>query len=422
MDNRFKSIPPHRLIILAIAAFLSPVMLQLTGNGIFKILDDLIFIFLLIDSWIALHKKKVAININKTCSLVIFIVCAYLITESLLALIYGNEVLVVILQFRQYKYMFLVLILHYYNSEKDYETIHKLASIIAYCSIPISIVQRILVPSNSGDYVTGLYGANTSGIMTMFLLILFFSEFTRNLSLGNRLVGWEFLYFIPIAINETKIAFYLIPFFFLIAIIISKKNILKSLITISVILFLIFLPFSMMFQKLYSENIWDYYSNKETLNNYMMMDVDADMGRVLKIQMGYDIISEKPLSTLVGYGLGAGYVGAGDVRYGHIAVQYTGQTNLFGATRTQVFDLLIDTGLFGLFFLYVMLFTLFTTIISAQRRAAFKQRYYYVAIFSLLTWTIGLFYNEVMIMNNLFFFMTLSIYMTCINLTRLQNA
>lgn len=410
----------YRLIILAVAAFLSPFLLQLTGSSLFKICDDVVFLFLLVDSFIALKKKKIKVNFDKTCALVTLIFSTYIIVELINALINNNNFIVVLLEFRHYKYLFVFYILFYYNDEAVFTKIYKIARIIAFLSVPVSIIQRYLIKDASGDVITGLFGDNASGIMTIFLLILYFSKLSKNISLGNKIINWDILYFIPIGINETKIAFILIPLMFLVAVLIARRNILKNVMIMILISALLLPILSYVYTKNYSLNVWSYFTNIHKLNAYMNVsdnNESSDMGRFLKIKKGYEIININRLSTLVGYGLGSGYVGKGTGEMGQISEKFNNNL-LFGATRTQLFDSLVTTGVLGVIFQVAFIIVIFVRLITVKN---LNTDFYYVAVLSLITWGICLFYMVIMIQSNLFFLMITSIYMTCMKLPCLER-
>jgi hypothetical protein len=92
-----------------------------------------------------------------------------------------------------------------------------------YLSVPVAIAQRFLISAETGDVVTGLYGYGASGTMTLFLLILFFAEFSYRLSRGMPLAGWYLLFWIPIGLNETKITFFIVPVLFIVALVAARS-------------------------------------------------------------------------------------------------------------------------------------------------------------------------------------------------------
>lgn len=401
-----------RLIILAAAAFLSPLLLQLLPQPLFKILDDIVFFILLFDALVALKKKNIPIVFDRTCLLVTLLFSLYLFFEAANALIRHSSGYAVFMEFRHYKYLFLFCILFYYNSESVFTLIYRLARFIAYLSVPVAVIQRLVLPSSTGDIITGLYGNSASGIMTIMLLLLYFSEFARNMALGKRLIGWDIVYFIPIGLNETKIAFVLIPVLLVFTVLIVRKNILRNLVSVLLILAILLPSLSYVYTRIYSVNVWSYFTNKNEIHTYLLEANSKDMGRLLKISKAYEIIGATELTKAVGYGLGAGYVGSGPEKMGFIAGKYNDEL-LFGSTRTQLFDSLVETGILGVILQLMFISVIFIRLITAK---SMRQDYYYVAVYSLILWVACLFYMVVIIQTNLFFLMITGIYMSCMNL------
>ena len=397
----------YRFYILALFAFLSPVLLQATDYWLFKISDDIVFGLVLIDALVAVQKKKIETKYHQGCLMIIIIFCLYLIFEACYAVINGNEYRVVFLQFRQYKYMFLFLVLLYYREDIFNATYH-LAKTVAFVSIFVAIGQRMISSSSSGDVVTGLYGYNASGIMSLFLLILFFSEFTWRLSQGGAILGWYFLYFIPMGLNETKVVFFMLPIMFIVSLIMSKKASIKNILILCTWAALLFYSTSMIYQQFYQSDINHLFS-KEKIMTYMTDKSRYDLGRLSKIKIAYMIIDKSPKDMLLGFGIGAGFTGRQTKTFGIIAEKYNAQ-NLFYGTRPQLFNSLIDTGLLGVILQVLLIVMVLLKIIFSK---AGYQLYHFTAIFSLITWAIGLFYQDVLTASNLVFFMLTAIYLAC---------
>lgn len=398
----------YRFFLLALFAFLSPVLLQLTDFWIFKISDDIVFGLILIDALIAVQKKNIEVKYNQVCLLVIVAFCLYLFFETFYAIINGNEFKVVFLQFRQYKYIFLFLVLLYYRDE-IFPAMFNLAKVIAFISIFVSIMQRLMISNPSGDVVTGLYGYNASGIMTLFLLILFFTEFTQRLSQGISIFGWYFLFFIPIGLNETKIVFFMLPIMFVVSLIMSKKATFKNILILCACAAFLFFSTIMMYQQFYKSDLLSVFST-ERLMTYMTEKSRYDLGRFSKIQIAYTIIDKTPTDRIFGYGIGAGFTGRQSKAFGVVAEKYSAQ-NLFFGTRPQLFNSLIDTGLLGVILQLLLIITVTIKIIFSKGK---YQLHHFAAIFSLIVWSVGLFYQDILTASNLAFFMFTAIYLACL--------
>jgi len=400
----------YRFIILALVAILSPVLLQVTDLWVFKVSSDLIFGLVLIDSLVAIKKKNINSKYNKVCLMVIVIFCLYYIFEAAYAVINGTAIMIVILQFRQYKYIFLFLVILYYHNENSFNSVFNLAKAIAYISVIVSVVQRISSNSHKGDVVTGLYGFGASGIMSLFLLILFFSEFSKRIYQGKPVLGWYFLYFIPLTINETKIVFFLLPIMFIVSLMISKKASLKNLFVLLVCAGGLFYLISIPYQMFYHTSAFSYFS-EEKLMAYMTEDDRYDLGRLRKVEIAYAIIDKSIIDRTYGYGIGAGYTSGQGEKLGVIAERYY-VMNVFSGTRPQIFNSLIDTGLLGIALQFLFIITVGIKIVFSK--AAWKM-YDFTAIFSLIVWLVGFFYQDILTASNLAFFMFTSIYFACLS-------
>jgi hypothetical protein len=143
---------------------------------------------------------------------------------------------------------------------------------------------------------------------------------------------------------------------------------------------------------------------------YMTEVNSEDMGRYHKTMIAYEIIDRSPLTKTFGYGIGAGFSGQLTGVSGIVSEKYHAR-NLFGGTRPQLFNTLIDSGIAGV--VAQLLFIVLMTIKIVFLSGAYSLKHY-VAIFSLLTLFIGIFYQDVMTTPNLAFYIFTSIYLVCI--------
>ncbi|MCR6545237.1 hypothetical protein [Dehalobacterium formicoaceticum] len=399
----------YRFIILVLVAMLSQVMLQITDSTMFKISDDFVFLLLLIDSLVAVKKKRIEIGFDRITLVAVSVLCFSYIFSVVLALLNGNQIMVIVLQLRQYKYVFVFLILLYYHGDRVFYQMYNIVRIIGYISVPVSIIQRFSSSNPSGDIVTGLYGYGTSGIMSLFLLIIFFSELCQRLAQGKRIFGWYFLFFVPLGLNETKIVFVMIPIMFVITLWMTKKftltNVLFMVFSAAILLY----GTSFMYRQVYHREVSEIFS-REYLTEYMTEVNSEDIGRYNKTMIAYDIIDRSPLTRTFGYGIGAGFSGQLTGAFGIVSEKYYAR-NLFGGTRPQLFNTLIDSGVAGV--AAQLLFIVLMTVKIVYFSGAYSLKHY-VAIFSLLTLFTGIFYQDVMTTPNLAFFIFTSIYLVCI--------
>lgn len=402
LDYRFK--------ILVFTALLTPLLLQLTGSWIFKISDDIIFVLVLLDALVAVIKKKIKLTYDITSMLMISLLIMPLLAGVFYAIIYDNQPMVVLLQLRQYKYLFMFLILMYYSREDIFDILFNNARLIAYISVPVAIVQRYLISADTGDVVTGLFGHGASGTMTLFLLVLFFAEFSYRLSRGWTLLGWYWLFWLPIGLNETKIAFFIAPVLFVLALIVTRKISLKNVTALLLCAVVFLYATGTLYNTVYETNIMTYFS-KDKLIAYMYDIGEGDMGRIQKVNISLDIIGRTPLNAIIGYGLGSGFSGEYSQTTGIIAEKYDAD-NLFAGTRPQVFNSLIDTGYLGVAVQFLFVIVLLLKLLFSQGT---YRLLHYTAIFSLAILFVGILYAEILTISNLAFLIFTSIYLACIN-------
>ncbi|NLD48631.1 MAG: hypothetical protein GX660_15825, partial [Clostridiaceae bacterium] len=306
-DNR----NTYRFLILLFSVLLSPVLLQYTKLSVFKVFDDVVFVLLSVDTFLCSKNNKHAVRpaneryyINVE-SVLLALFVSYLAFSAFLGIVNGNSLSIVFLQLRQYKFFLLFIFMWLYGSEDIYNNSLKIYRIMLYVSIPVSFLQRFLIDSPSGDVVTGLFGYGASGTMTLLILIVFFSELTYRLYNNKKPLGVYVLVLIPIVLNETKIAFVLVPILFVVSLFLSKKLNLNSFVAVSLILAII-LPIGNHFYKMfYNADAWELFIDPDKFELYFNSDETIDVGRFRKIEISYEIIKDNLFTNLFGYGTGS---------------------------------------------------------------------------------------------------------------------
>ncbi|WP_281884329.1 O-antigen ligase family protein [Paenibacillus sp. YYML68] len=361
-NNRSIGIP---ISILTLIVFLTPMSTQVTGVSLLKLIEDGAYFLMFLYSAYTLKRNNDIIHIPKTVMLLLFFLLGYAVLGY-----YYSGIGVVILQFREFKYLLLLVILIPFTKREDFKYVWPILNVVAIVCIPVSIVQWFIFQS-SGDFITGIMGERQSGTMSLFLMIVFFSEFTRRLVGGQRVLGLYFLYLVPTALNESKITLFLLPVLIVLSLIMSKKFKLKYMLVVGIFLALFFTGYSMMFDATGYKKGFDEMFSYEGLKEYMLEDGEGwgkDAGRLTKLLMAFDLIEDSPY---FGYGLGASYGGATSGLAGYIFATNNSGVKL-GGTRQQVVLSLIDTGIIGASFAVLLLLVVFMKVVAVRKMSLEK--------------------------------------------------
>lgn len=345
-------------VVLTLVVFLTPFAMQITRNNYVKLVEDAAYMMMLLYSvQMMLEQGCVKVKVSKTG---LFLVL--LITIFALKGIYYNGLSLVMLQFREFKYLLVPLILIPYRDINYFNSVWTTLKIIAAISIPVSIVQWF-VYGTEGDRITGVLGYGASGTLTLFLMFLFFTELGLRLYNDRPVLGFYFSYLIPTIINETKITFILLPIMLFITLLVTRK--LKSIKAIGIILVvaILLLGWAILYEKNYENSIFDYFSS-EQLDAYLYStDWEEDAGRFAKVAYGFEIVKENNL--LFGYGLGASYYGETSGLKGYAFKNFYIK-NIFGGTKPQLFLSIIDLGLGGIILIVLILSVTFIRLLKKK--------------------------------------------------------
>ncbi len=350
---------PNRInvfIILTLIVFLTPVVTQITGNNLFKLIEDIAYMVILTHSiYIMLLHNKVVIEKS-------IVMPAFILLFALFSLIgiYYNGLSLVILQFREFKYLLLLIIMIPYTDREYFKNVWTVLKLIATASVPVAVIQWIIY-RDDGDRITGLLGYGGSGTLTLFVLIIFFTELGIRLQNNKPVLGYYFLYLIPTFINETKITFILIPVMLMVILILTKKLTSKKAILIITLCIAVVIVFGIIYEKVYSTSIFEVFSY-EYLNEYLFATHwEGDAGRFAKVLYAYNIV--KTGNFAFGYGLGSSYIGATSGKEGYIVQNFYNESMLRG-TRPQLFLSLLDMGVIGTAFLLYIIIFIFVKVIK----------------------------------------------------------
>jgi len=328
----------------------------MAGSNYFKLIEDLAYLVLLTHSiYIMILNNKIVIG--KSIVMPVFILL--LVLFSLIG-IYYNGISLVILQYREFKYLLLLIIMIPYSDKEYFKNVWTALKIIAAISVPVAVIQWIIY-RDDGDRITGLLGYGGSGTLTLFVLIVFFTELGMRLQYNKPVLGYYFLYLIPTFINETKITFVLIPVMLMSTLIITKKLNSKKAILIIILCLLVVVIYAVIYERVYSKSIFEIFSY-DYLSEYLFAtNWIGDAGRLAKVLFAYNII--KNGNFFLGYGLGSSYIGATSGKVGYIARNFYNES-MFGGTRPQLFLSLLDMGVLGTALLLIIIIFFFIKVLK----------------------------------------------------------
>ncbi len=326
-------------VVLTLIVFLTPVIMQITKNNYVKLIEDAAYLIMLLQSvYIMLFHNRIIFEKSKTMLLFVLLLLTFTVIG-----IYYNGISLVILQFREFKYLLLLVIMIPYADKEYFKHVWTVLKIIAAISIPVSVIQWFIY-KNDGDRITGLLGYGGSGTLTLFVLIIFFTELGMRLQNNKSILGYYILYLIPTALNETKITLFLFPVLLLMTLILTKKLRSKQTIIIIVVVIVLFFAWAYSYERMYSRSAVDVFSS-EFLENYLYATHwVGDAGRIAKVIYAFNII--KDTNIFLGYGLGSSYIGGTSGLTGIISRTYYNR-EMFGGTKPQLFLSLLDKGLLG---------------------------------------------------------------------------
>ncbi|MEF1292140.1 hypothetical protein, partial [Vibrio sp. M260118] len=201
------------------------------------------------------------------------------------------------------------------------------------------------------DDITGLFGPKSTSLYS-FLVVVYVSTIAAVNGLDK--VKWNWLLFIPVFLNETKITFLLFPITLVLLLVLVGRIRFYHLILFSIIGFFSLIALNNIYMNLYGYEFSDVFTY-DYLDSYLFdfTDLHKDVPRFYRIYVAYGYLENSDFFHYVfGHGLGAEYVGDQGGRLGSVAQEFK-YTLLNQGTRIQLFQLLLDYGVLGtaLFFL-----------------------------------------------------------------------
>lgn len=193
-------------------------------------------------------------------------------------------------------------------SEKEFKRLLIFIFVLMCAQLPVVLYQRFIKYNTalSGDPMGGTLGANTSGVLSVLILLVlcvYVALYLKNrISFLPFIVGF-FVVFLPTTMNETKITFALLPFCFLISSVIGKTDLRKM--ARILMLFLVMAVSLVVLKNIYDHfqmKRWEYgittfMEQKGRLKHY----ADARLNPIYKT---LDKISSDPVFFLFGVGAG----------------------------------------------------------------------------------------------------------------------
>jgi len=256
-------------------------------------------------------------------------------------------------------FIFPILYMHYLqSSEAKYfvKLFDRFLIIFLVAQIPVSLYQFSVY--GAGDEVGGTLGIGYSGVLTFIIYLstyyLMIKDFNRHNIIKSIFNKWYlFIFWIPTFVNETKVSFFLIIFFFLFLFDIRIHSIFnRKLITIVLLILVGGYFFDYAYSKITGENFSNML-NEDYIMGYLAGDVNekailegVDIPRITKIVYTYNIFDAKEL--LFGNGIGH-FKGGTELPLTPFADTYSW---LLWGSRPMFFFLIIQIGIIGVLLVY----------------------------------------------------------------------
>jgi hypothetical protein len=199
-------------------------------------------------------------------------------------------------------------------NESEIRKVIKLLFFLTFLQFPVTVIQFLTKDTRSGDLVGGSIGANTSGILSIFLSIMIVlwntRFFKRKLSFFQYVLGLLALT-VPMSLNETKVSAILIPLAFLISTVAlpEAKRYKKKMFIGCIMLLVVFFGYRFAYNTFYASDytprgIDNYILNPQFSFEYLSGNPEGRMSRLASISFAFNQISRNPIHLLFGVGIG----------------------------------------------------------------------------------------------------------------------
>lgn len=243
----------------------------------------------------------------------------------------------------------IVLVFCFYESlsESNYRSsfdarFNKFSRVFLISQVPVTLYQFMLY--GAGDQVGGSLGSGSSGVLTLVTVLLVYRRIKQQLPETGYKAYVNACYLLPLALNETKISFILIPILFLSLIKTWKtKHVIWNL--IGGALFFLILNNLYTDQGKTTDNPVAEIFDVEFLDYYLLgsdYDTDSydDIPRALKVILVADMLSRNTTDALLGISYGL-FKGGSFIDKGEFADEYQW---LLSGSRPMIFFLLVTGG------------------------------------------------------------------------------
>lgn len=253
--------------------------------------------------------------------------------------------------------------------EKEIQKLLKFIFILALIQFPVTIWQRFFLYAHnpSGDPIGGTLGANTSGVLSIFLLMVlsFLTAYYLKRGLPLRhFIPLCLVIFIPTTLNETKVTLPLLPLAFLLPVIFIQKNVPNTNFKIFHLLF-IFAATVFLFISIYNSfgrrDIMVFYSHKDHAGSYSEK-------RIIPVMTAIEKVFDGGLKTIL-YGYGVGNLSVSfsknlqSKQYQKFAAYYP--------DNVSISKLLWETGYLGTLLFLILLATTFFDFLKYSKKEFF---------------------------------------------------
>jgi hypothetical protein len=192
----------------------------------------------------------------------------------------------------------------------------KLVLVIGVIQLPIVAAERILFPGDYGDAIVGSFGANASGVLGLFevvLLVILLALYKSRYYSGKDLMLYGVLVLLPSFITEAKIVFLLIPVLMIFYLFEMKSGRLGKNMMVAAVGAILFFGGVHVYNVIYAgqtqRRLQDVLLDPQRMMDFLGTDRSSysgpgEMPRVTAVNHMFAHISKDPIMTVVGVGVG----------------------------------------------------------------------------------------------------------------------
>lgn len=347
------------------------------------------------------------INLPFRYSFLIFLYLAHLGVGLFLNDVTGWTVLAGLRIYTKFIPIFLIPIIYPF-SERAFKRIILFVIALTVIQLPVVLIQRFVLYATtlSGDRMGGTLGHSTSGVLSIYLIIMisffvaFYFKEKISLSTFILLAGASF---IPITLNETKISFILLPIAFLIPafFIRGKRKTIFRVLLVMVVLVISFIVF---------KGVYDHFATKRWGTGIVGIVNDPHesseiIGRRLDPILYAFTKAPFKDTRFVFFGRGAGNASEGFTR--RLSGKYLNEAVQYGS-RMTITKLVMELGIFGTILFFLFPFFVFLDSARLCRQEGLSGAYSLGMLSFVTFFTLSTFYTFTIDSNVLIFFFFLA--------------